>query len=180
MDQSLYIKLGTLFWIVQAIPESVTGNTVMIEIRRLSDSYTWNFTTLAFESGNNTGAMTFVSGIIWKASFTPPTQDTYIITITNTTLDIKYVQTLLALNQATPIQSVTAVTTVTSATLLAAVEQAIAARLNGGAVQSYAVGGRNLQYMSIEALMKMRDQLKAEVSSSSGGARNFVSFENPS
>jgi hypothetical protein len=123
--------------------------------------------------------MTFVSGINWKASFTPPTKDTYIVTITDVTLGSVYSQNLIAASQATPIQSVEAITTVTTATLLAAVEQAIAARLNGGAVQSYSIGGRNLQYMTIESLMKLRDQLKAESSSGSGGARNYVSFENP-
>lgn len=100
MDNILYIKVGSLFWIVQAIPESVTGDTVTIEIRRLSDGYTWNFSTLAFASGSNSGNMTFVNGIIWKQSFTPPTADTYVVTINDSTLDVKYVQMFIATGQA--------------------------------------------------------------------------------
>jgi hypothetical protein len=41
--------------------------------------------------------MTFISGILWKQSFTPPTEDTYIVTITDSTLDVSYVQVLKAL-----------------------------------------------------------------------------------
>lgn len=95
-----YIKVGSLFWIIQAIPESVTGDTVTIEIRRLSDGYTWNFLTLAFTAPATTGSMTFVNGITWKASFTPPTADTYIVTVHDETLDVKYSQTLNATGQA--------------------------------------------------------------------------------
>jgi uncharacterized phiE125 gp8 family phage protein len=97
MDNFQYIKVGQLFWLIQAIPESATGNTVTVEIRRLSDNYTWNFSTTAFVSGNQSGNMTFITGILWKQSFTPPTEDTYIVTINNETLDVKYVQVLKAL-----------------------------------------------------------------------------------
>jgi uncharacterized phiE125 gp8 family phage protein len=95
--ESKYIKVGQLFWLVQDIPESVTGDTVTIQIKRLSDGYTWNFSTTAFVSGSQTGNMTFVSGILWKQSFTPPTEDTYIATITDTTLDVIHTQVLQAL-----------------------------------------------------------------------------------
>jgi hypothetical protein len=163
MYESMYITLGQIFNIVQAIPESQSGDTVTIEIRRLSDNYTWHFTNLVFQSGNNTGNMTFVNGILWKASFTPQTKDTYIVTIHDSTLDVKYVQQLIALNQATPITSVEEITETDAATLLAAVEQAIAARVNGGAVQSYSIGGRNLQYVSLTELREMRKELRREV-----------------
>lgn len=96
MDNRIYIKVGSLFNIAQAIPESATGNTCTLEIRRLSDGYTWNFSTTAFQNANNTGSMTFVNGIFWKQSFTPPTEDTYLVTITNSTLDVKYAQVLQA------------------------------------------------------------------------------------
>jgi uncharacterized phiE125 gp8 family phage protein len=95
--ESKYIKVGQLFWLVQDIPESVTGDTVTIQIKRLSDGYTWNFSTTQFVSGSQTGNMTFVSGILWKQSFTPPTEDTYIATITDTTLDVIHTQVLQAL-----------------------------------------------------------------------------------
>lgn len=96
MDNLQYIKVGSLYWIVQAIPESATGNACTVEIRRLSDGYTWNFSTTQFTAAATTGNMTFINDILWKQSFTPPTEDTYIVTITNTTLDVKYVQVLKA------------------------------------------------------------------------------------
>lgn len=179
MDQILYIKLGTLFWIIQAIPDSQNTDTVTVEIRRLSDGYTWNFTTLAFASGNNSGSMTFFNGITWKQSFTPPTADTYIVTITNSTLDVKYSQTLIAQSQATPIQSISEITTVSASTLLAAVEQAIAARLNGGAVKSYTMpNGRNVQYMDLAELFELRRKLTAEVNAASYSGRTHAKFVN--
>ena len=90
MDREKYISVDTLENIIQAIPESTNTDTVTIEIKRLSDSYTWNFTDLEFQSGSYSDNMTFVSGNIWKQSFTPPTADTYIVTINNSTLDVKY------------------------------------------------------------------------------------------
>jgi hypothetical protein len=102
MDNYLYIAKGILYWIVQAIPESLVGDTVSVEIKRLSDGYTWNFSTLAFVSGSQTGTMTFISDILWKQSFTPPTEDTYIITVNDETLDTKFVQVIQAVGTATP------------------------------------------------------------------------------
>ena len=49
--------------------------------------------------------------------------------------------------------------------MLENVENAINARMTGGAVQSYSIGGRNLQYITLSELMKLRDQLKQEVAS---------------
>jgi len=102
MDNLQYIKVNSLHWIVQAIPESVTGNTVSVVIKRLSDGYTWHFTSLVFQNAENSGSMTFVSDILWKQSFTPPTEDTYIVTINNETLDVKYIQVLKAVGQPAP------------------------------------------------------------------------------
>lgn len=65
-------------------------------------------------------------------------------------------------------------------TLLDNVEAAINARLTGGAVQSYSIGGRNLQYITLSELKKMRDDLKREITAESGGTRNFAKFGNPS
>lgn len=96
MDTQQYIKVNSLFWFVQAIPESATGDTVSVTIKRLSDGYTWNFSTLAFVNSAQSGNMTFISDILWKQSFTPPTEDTYIVTVNDTTLDVKYVQVLKA------------------------------------------------------------------------------------
>lgn len=63
--------------------------------------------------------------------------------------------------------------------LLDKVEAAIEARLSGGAVQSYSIGGRNLQYVTLEELRKLRDQLKREIASESGSARTYAKFKNP-
>lgn len=96
MDTAQYIKVGTLFWIIQAIPDSATGDTVTVKIKRLSDGYTWNFSTTEFTEAATSGTMTFVSDNIWKTSFTPPTEDTYLVVIEDSTLDVKYFQTLKA------------------------------------------------------------------------------------
>ena len=63
--------------------------------------------------------------------------------------------------------------------LLDKIEAAIDARLSGGAVQSYSIGGRNLQYVTLEELRKLRDQLKREIASESGNARTYAKFTNP-
>ncbi len=63
--------------------------------------------------------------------------------------------------------------------MLDAVNDAIYARLNGGAVDSYSIGGRNLQYISLKDLMDMRAGLQAEVSSEQG-TRNYAGFKDPS
>ena len=59
------------------------------------------------------------------------------------------------------------------------VENAINARISGGTVQSYSIGGRNLQYIPLTELMKLRDQLRREIATS-GGSTTYASFESPS
>jgi len=62
--------------------------------------------------------------------------------------------------------------------MLENVENAINARMTGGAVQSYSIGGRNLQYITLSELMKLRDQLKQELAS--GISRtSYAKFEKP-
>ena len=63
--------------------------------------------------------------------------------------------------------------------MLENVETAINARISGGAVQSYSIGGRNLQYIPLQDLYKLRDQLRREIASS-GGTTTYVSFGRPS
>jgi len=50
----------------------------------------------------------------------------------------------------------------TTAELIALVEAAIEARLAGRPVQSYSIDGRNIQYVSLQELFKVREQLQAE------------------
>lgn len=68
----------------------------------------------------------------------------------------------------------------TKATMLENVETAINNIAAGGAVQSYSIGGRNLQRYTLTELLKLRDQLKKEIASESGtGTRTYVQFERP-
>lgn len=62
--------------------------------------------------------------------------------------------------------------------MLANVETAINARMSGGAVQSYSIGGRNLQYINLSELIKLRDKLRQEVSSI-GSRTSFAQFKDP-
>ncbi len=61
------------------------------------------------------------------------------------------------------------------------VENAINARMTGGAVQSYSIGGRNLQYITLTELIKLRDSLRQEIASSGGSASrtSYARFDNP-
>ena len=65
-------------------------------------------------------------------------------------------------------------------TMLDNVEAAINARLVGGAVQSYTIGGRNIQYCSLKELYDIRDLLREELKASTPKASvNYGSFNNP-
>jgi chemotaxis receptor (MCP) glutamine deamidase CheD len=48
---------------------------------------------------------------------------------------------------------------------LTAVEDAIRAKITGGAIQSYAtdIGGRNVTHMSLESLQKLRAEIAEEI-----------------
>lgn len=94
--ENFYIKAEELFWVVQDIAGSADSDTVTVAVKRLSDGYTWNFTSLIFENAANTGTPTFISDILWKTSFTPPTEDTYIVTFNDATTGTKHVQVLVA------------------------------------------------------------------------------------
>ncbi len=59
------------------------------------------------------------------------------------------------------------------------VENAINARMTGGAVQSYSIGGRNLQYIPLTELIKLRDQLRREITGSSD-TTTYAKFDKPS
>lgn len=178
MDNLQYIEIGALKSIIQTIPDSNDGDSVTIEIRRLSDGYTWNFTSLAFTSAATTGTMTFVNGIAWKQTFTPPTQDTYIVTITHAAHDVKYAQVFEARSTTPPTATVTSSSDTSASGLLAQVKSVIAARLIGGAVKAYSIGGRNLSNEPLEYLFELRDKLQREVNvANSGAARNYAQFD---
>ena len=65
-------------------------------------------------------------------------------------------------------------------TMLDNVEAAINTRLTGGAVQSYTIGGRNIQYCSLKELYDIRELLRKELNAaSSGSTTNYASFNKP-
>ena len=63
--------------------------------------------------------------------------------------------------------------------MLINVENAINARMTGGAVQSYSIGGRNLQYIPLPELMRLRDQLRREIAGY-GETTTYAGFKGPS
>ena len=68
----------------------------------------------------------------------------------------------------------------TTQEMLDKVNTAIVARLDGGAVQSYSIGGRNIQYISLGELYKLRDILRKEVNSSNvSNTRLYAGFGEP-
>ena len=67
----------------------------------------------------------------------------------------------------------------TTQEMLDAVNNAINARLTGGAVQSYTISGRNIQYIPLSELKELKKELQAQLASEKGNARTFVSFRNP-
>ena len=62
--------------------------------------------------------------------------------------------------------------------MLRNVDDAINARMTGGAVQSYSIGGRNLQYISLTELLKLRDQLRREIKGKNK-TTSYAKFDNP-
>ena len=62
--------------------------------------------------------------------------------------------------------------------MLENVETAINVRMTGGAVQSYSIGGRNLQYITLAELIKLRDMLRQEIAAGSSRT-SYAKFENP-
>ena len=57
-------------------------------------------------------------------------------------------------------------------------DTAINARMTGGTVQSYSIGGRNLQYITLSELLKLRDQLRREIAAGKD-TTTYAKFENP-
>lgn len=65
-------------------------------------------------------------------------------------------------------------------TMLDNVEIAINNLMAGGAVQSYSIGGRNLQKYSLRELMELREQFKKEIDAARATpTRTYGSFERP-
>jgi hypothetical protein len=165
-----YITLNQSFTAIIEIPESQNTDTVTYVIYKASDSS-------VFASGN----MSFVAGINWKVAFTPAVEnETYIVEVNDQTLEVKYSRNFRCVRNATMTASITVTTAATDAEMLVKVNEAITAHLNGGAVQSYSIGGRNLQRTPLSELYKIRDRLERRIAQTSGPLTNYASFENPS
>ena len=67
----------------------------------------------------------------------------------------------------------------TTSEMLDQVNAAISARLSGGAVASYSINGRNIQYMPIPELLALKKDLQKQLSAEKGGSRNFAKFVKP-
>jgi hypothetical protein len=88
-NEIVYIKNGDLYNVVRFFVDTQASDNVTITIQRVSDNYKWNFTSLAFTPSGTTGTMSFITGTTaWLASFTPPSTDSYIVIVINSTLDI--------------------------------------------------------------------------------------------
>lgn len=57
-------------------------------------------------------------------------------------------------------------------------DTAINTKMTGGAVQSYSIGGRNIQYISLSELLKLRDQLRREITAGKD-TTTYAKFDNP-
>lgn len=62
--------------------------------------------------------------------------------------------------------------------MLEVLETAINTKMAGGMVQSYSIGGRNIQYERLSELLKMRKQLQNEISAGRNRT-SYAKFENP-
>ena len=164
-----YIILNQAFTAVIEIPESLNTNTVTYVIYKASDGS-------VFASGS----MTFVAGINWKVAFTPLTEnETYIVEVNNATLEVKYSRNFRCVRNVTMTASVTTTVAATDAEMLVKVNEAITAHLNGGAVQSYSIGGRNLQRCTLTELWDLRRKFEKMISDAAGGGRSYAKFVHP-
>jgi hypothetical protein len=164
-----YITINEAFTAVIAIPESTNTDTVTYTVYKASDGS-------VFASGS----AAFVAGINWRVTFTPAVdKETYIVEVNDTTLDVKLSQSFRCARKASMTAEVATTETVTNQTLLDKVNTAIQARLNGGAVQSYSISGRNIQYATLDELFRIKDKLERAVNNNADGGLSFASFDEP-
>jgi len=64
--------------------------------------------------------------------------------------------------------------------IIDAIDAAILAKLNGGAVRSYSIADRNLVNMGLKELRDTRAEYAAILSTQQGGRKNYASFSTPS
>jgi len=166
-----YIQINQAFTATIDLPDSISTDTVKYKIYKAGDGS-------IFAQGN----ATYIAGIHWKVTFTPNIQDVFIVEVWNETraIDVIYSREFQAVSSTTlsqPIEDDSS--TPTASELLVLIDKAIRTRLAGGAVQSYAIAGRNLQYMTLTELRQLKNELQQQIAAEGGGARNYVSFTKP-
>jgi hypothetical protein len=163
-----YIQINKAHTEVIGIPESQSAHVVTFQVFKASDNS-------VFASGT----AVYVGGLNWKFSFTPNALDVYAIDVYNQNLDTTYSRSVQAVSSVTLSQPVEDEETPTASALIDLIDKAIATRLRGGAVQSYSIGGRNLQYMTLSELRNLRADLGKQIAAEKGGGRNYAKFVNP-
>ena len=163
-----YIQVNKVHTEVIGIPESQSSDTVTFNVFKASDN-----------SPFASGAAIYVGGLNWKISFTPTFLDVYAIDVYDQNLDVTYSRSVQAVSSVTLSQPVEDEETPTTSELIELIDKAIATRLRGGAVQSYSIGGRNLQYMTLSELRNLRVDLGKQIAAQNGGGRNYAKFVNP-
>ncbi|MDO8675543.1 MAG: hypothetical protein Q7K71_05440 [Candidatus Omnitrophota bacterium] len=163
-----YIQANKVHMEVVGIPESKSGHVVIYQVFKASDNS-------VFASGT----AIYVGGFNWKISFTPTVLDVYAIDVYNQDLDVTYSRSVQAVSSVTLSQPVEDEETPTASELIDLIDKAIATRLRGGAVLSYSIGGRNLQYLTLSELRNLRADLGKQIAAQNGGGRNYAKFVNP-
>lgn len=156
------ITTGQQYTAVFSIKESAGSDVVTFVIFRASNG-------AAVLSGN----AQYVAGSSWKVLFTPTVDDVYIAEVFDETLDVKYAESFRAISAGAAGMEETVYTT---AQMLDQVNAAISARLKGGAVASYSINGRNIQYMTMPDLLALKRDLVKQLAAEKGGARNYAKF----
>ena len=66
--------------------------------------------------------------------------------------------------------------TATPQEIIDAIDDAIYAKMTGGAVRSYSIGERSLEHMSLSELRKCRQEYAGLLAADEGGVKNYASF----
>jgi hypothetical protein len=166
-----YIALNTAFDAIVTIPGS--ANTDVVTYRILTSTGT------VFATGN----AVYVSGSIWKVTFTPIVLGgVYIVEVTDSTLDVVYTQYFKAVSSTTLTSGLVEEDEdpPTAQEMLDAVNKAILKGVVSG-ISSYQVKGRSFTYKTLDELRTIRKELQKEIqqtmmSGTTMIGRNLASF----
>lgn len=160
-----YIVINEEVDLVLPIPGSQSGDTVTYELIKSDGTVAQN------------GALTFIRDEMWRVAYKPLALGVIILKGYDATIDSKRENVYRVVSGTTVTQPVAGDdSTPTAAELIVLVDRAIKQRLAGGAVQAYAIGGRNIQYMTLKDLREMRAELQQQIASTTGGSRNFAKY----